>query len=194
MKMATLYTGLDPSRYPERVLHCPLIEIVPLFPNIVDLESFTHFIITSQTATKLIELPQKAFVIAVGKATGDAIGRADLVAKDERQEGVIAILESMDLSDANICLPRSRKARRLIDEYLSGRGVSYRVIDLYDIQTKVHKKYPDLSTIQKVVFTSPSTVRAFIEVYGALPQDKELIAIGPVTQKAIEGECYERNF
>lgn len=189
--MATLYTGLDPKHYPGQVVHCPLIEIVPLFPNIIDLGLFTHFIVTSQTAAKLIQLPQNAFVIAVGRATADAIGRADLIAKDERQEGVIAILESMDLRGANICLPRSSRARRLIDEYLSGRGVRYQVIDLYDVQTKVHKKYPDLSTIQKVVFTSPSTVRAFIEVYGALPQGKELIAIGPVTQKAIEGECYE---
>jgi len=189
--MTTLYTGLDPTRYPGQVVHCPLIEIVPLFPNVNDLGSFTHFIVTSQTAAKLIQIPKNAFVIAVGRATADAVGRADLIAKDERQEGVIELLESIDLGGANVCLPRSSQARRLIDKYLSGRGVRYQVIDLYNVQTKVHKKYPDLSTIQKVVFTSPSTVRAFIEVYGALPRGKELIAIGPVTQKTIEGECYE---
>ncbi|MCB1118039.1 MAG: uroporphyrinogen-III synthase [Chlamydiia bacterium] len=192
--MTTLYTGLDPSRYPEQVLHCPLIEIVPLFPKLDDLSVFTHFVVTSKSAAKLIQIPSSAFIIAVGRATADAVGRADLVAEDERQEGIIAILESMDLTGANICLPRSKKARRLMDQYLLERGVSYQVIELYDVQTKVHKKYPDLSTIKKVVFTSPSTVRAFIEIYGALPEGKELIAIGPVTRKAIEGECYEPEF
>ncbi len=243
--MTVLYTGLDPSRYTRRVLHCPLIEIVPLDTPEIDWEVFTHVIVTSRTAAKILRrfdfgkfltrdpsptaalssspdssiesgssfalhsgrlsgplfpkikpseymlrLPP-AYIIAVGQATADALERVDAVAADETQEGIIVLLEKMDLVDANICLPRSKQARREIDKYLSERGISYKVVDLYDVKTKPYQKLPDLSTIEEVVFTSPSTVRAFKELFGALPSDKKLTAIGPVTKQALRGETHE---
>jgi uroporphyrinogen-III synthase len=38
----------------------------------------------------------------------------------------------------------------------------------------------------EIVFTSPSTVAAFKEIFGALPRGKKLVAIGPITEEALD--------
>jgi uroporphyrinogen-III synthase len=59
---------------------------------------------------------------------------------------------------------------------------------LYDTVTQKLEPKPDLNHVQEIVFTSPSTVLAFLEIFGALPKGKKLIAIGPITQQQLEGD------
>lgn len=194
--MSILYTGTDPSNFEgEPLVHCPLIEVVEKDWNVPDVSEFSHFVLTSKNAVRIfakrVDLSGKV-IVAVGQATAraleDAGWTASVVAKSECQEGIVAEFEKMDLRGARVCLPRSSGARDVIDRYLDGRRVAFEVIELYDVKTSFPKKLPDLDSIEKVVFTSPSTVRAFVEVFGAIPCDKQLVAIGPVTQKALKQE------
>ena len=198
--MTILYTGTDPSNFEgDSLVHCPLIEVVEKDWCIRDVSRFSHFVLTSKNAVGIFAkrvAVQDKIIVAVGKATAKALEDAgwavSVVAKEECQEGIVVEFEKMDLKGARVCLPRSSGARDVIDRYLEGRGIAYEVIELYDVKTSFPKKLPDLDSIEKVVFTSPSTVRAFIEVFGSIPRDKELIAIGDVTRKAL-GEKHGKN-
>ncbi len=200
-----LYLGLDPSRYPSAkpILHYPvistrklvsqeLLQAKALWPE------FTHVIFTSQTAVNYWveeELFCEKTVIAVGCATGHLLeskGIVPLIADQETQEGVIALLEEMDLRSAYLFWPRSKLARPVLEKFLIQNQLRYFALDLYDTVTQKLEPVPDLERVDEIVFTSPSTVRGFIEIYGSLPKDKKLTAIGPVTQLTLceQGALY----
>ena len=199
--MTILYTGTDPSHFRAKPLvHCPLIEVIERDWQLPDISRFSHFVLTSKNAVKIFAkrvVVQDKIIVAVGKATARALEEAgwmaSVVAEDACQEGIVAEFEKMDLTRARVCLPRSSGARDVIDRYLEGCGIEYEVIALYDVKTSFPKKLPDLDSIEKVVFTSPSTVRAFIEIFGSIPCDKELIAIGPITYKALKTAIGEKH-
>jgi uroporphyrinogen-III synthase len=44
---------------------------------------------------------------------------------------------------------------------------------------------PNLAAFDEIVFTSPSTIEAFLAIFGALPRDKILTPVGPVTEAAL---------
>jgi uroporphyrinogen-III synthase len=193
-----LYLGLDPSRYPsiKPILHYPVICTKKLMtPELLHAKTlwhqFTHVIFTSQTAVEFwsseVTFSEKV-VIAVGKATGyllESRGISPLIAREETQEGVMALLEKLDLQGSYIFWPKSRLARPVLERFFVQNQVRYFALDLYDTITQKLEPVPNLSGVDEIVFTSPSTVRGFIEIYGSLPIDKKLTAIGPVTQGEI---------
>ena len=61
---------------------------------------------------------------------------------------------------------------------------------IYDTRTVQPKVVPDLTKVDEIVFTSPSTVKAFLDVFSEIPQDKKLTTIGPVTEQALYGVLY----
>lgn len=190
-----LYLGLDPSRYlhTKPLLHYPVIrtekissdklfQVKTLWPK------FTHVIFTSQTAVRYWFEEFLLFdktAIAVGNATAfllEKLGISPIVAQEETQEGVIALLETIDLKGAFILWPRSKQARPVLEQYL---GDSHFILDLYDTFLQRLEPVPDLNEIEEIVFTSPSTVRGFLAIYGSLPTNKILTGIGPVTRRAM---------
>jgi len=94
----------------------------------------------------------------------------------------------MDLENAYFFMPRSSSSRPIIVNFFQERQIRYQSCDLYDTVTQILEPRPDLDQIDEIVFTSPSTVRAFIEIFGTLPNGKRLIAIGPVTEEALKVE------
>lgn len=205
--MAVLYTGTDPSHFvsDKAVIHYPLIEIVPrplddvsIYSVMADLDRYTHIVFTSKNTVpifcawmKVVGCIPEAEIIAVGKVTAEALRSVGLypahIARDERQEGVIELLMLQDLKHAYILVPRSSQARPQIQLFLEKYGIRHQLCDLYDTVPKVPKVLPDLSTVDEIVFTSPTTVDAFIQVFGTLPADKQLTSIGPVTEEKIRG-------
>lgn len=190
MSNKILYLGVDPSRYLHtgELIHYPVIRTIPIealdettqqiWPRV------THLVFTSPSAVKhwtgFASCEQKA-VIAIGPATASLL-RNPLIAPFATQEGVIALLETLELSEAYFLLPRSSRARPLLTEYLQRRGVGFLALDLY--QTIPHNPGP-LPAFDEIVFTSPSTVEAFLQLHGCIPRDKKITAIGPVTKNAL---------
>lgn len=185
-----LYLGLDAPKE-KGVIHYPVIRIQPLEIAEEKWERwprFTHLLFTSKTTVKLLagrSLEGKT-VLAIGQKTASLLPGA-LVAKTETQEGMVELLCGLGLKESFVLYPRSNLARDLIKKYLEENGICHEVWDLYTTVFQKPLPVPDFNLIDEIIFTSPSTVRAFVEAFGEIPQGKKLSCIGPVT----EGELYK---
>jgi uroporphyrinogen-III synthase len=198
-KTQTLYVGTDPSRYLDQadVIHLPLIQTnpLPISPEIKqEFDAYTHVILTSPNSVRILTAQMKLFsqqIIAIGKGTAAVLQSQGLsaahIAHPESQEGVIDLLKKLPLENAYLFYPRSNRARPLLASYLQERGLRHRVCDLYETRFIKPSYVPPLDEIEEIIFTSPSTVHAFIELYGSIPNNKKLTCIGPVTLAALEG-------
>ena len=197
-----LYLGTNPlgCQGREDVFHCPIIEIVPReIPRYVieDMEEYTHFIFTSKHSVSLFlnfvqdkKVLEGKVICAVGQESAKKLELLGApfphIAKEETQEGIIDLLCSMDLKEAYVLFPRSSLARHGIENFLMAREVRYQAFDLYDTVTKKPEQMPNLEQFEEIVFTSPSTVKAFVDLFLTLPKDKKLTSIGPITQEALQ--------
>ncbi|MCE5317947.1 MAG: uroporphyrinogen-III synthase, partial [Parachlamydia sp.] len=194
-----LHVGLQPPspKAGEKIVHCPLIRIVPRpldAAAFAEMASYTHLIFTSKSAVEIFCSYQKEVrakeVFAVGHATAICLLEHGIhvteTAQDERAEGIIALLEKRDLSQAYLFWPHSAQARTVLRDYFDQKGMRYRECPLYDTLPLRPERLPDLAQFDEIHFTSPSTVEAFVQYFGQLPQDKILKAIGTVTASAIK--------
>jgi len=167
-----------------------------------DLYEYTHILFTSKNTVKVfcdhltvLEIAPAdldACMIAIGKVTAahlkDRGVEVHHIAEEETQEGVVRLLNEHDLDEAYIFLPRSSLSRPVLANTFHEREIRFQACDLYDTKTRQYDTKPDLREIDEIVFTSPSTVNAFIEIFGAIPQDKVLHAIGPITQASLNAK------
>lgn len=205
-----LYLGLDPQHYKAEgeIIHLPLIQIVPRKVGEEDIQSalsqfdlFTHLILTSKTSIKILVdyLPmfgydintwKKKKTIVVGKATGIHLQKEGitpfLVAKEETAEGIINELQLLSLCDSFFFWPHSAQARPVLSSFFQTQQIPLVECHLYETVMRIPEKLPFLSAIDEIVFTSPSTVQAFLKIFGGLPKDKILTPIGPVTAEALD--------
>lgn len=196
-----LYLGLQPPRpvQDEEIIHCPIIQICPRpidSKAFAQLDAYTHLIFTSKTAVDIFcsqggkvlgKVPMIGKeILAVGHATALRLLEAGLpvteTASDERAEGIIQLLDKKDLSRAFIFWPHSAQARPLLKEYLEKRCVRFCECFLYDTLPQRPEPIPNLAQIDEIVFTSASTVDAFLQYFGRIPNDKKLKPMGPVTE------------
>ncbi len=190
--MRTLYLGLDPSRYSKKVTHYPIIETVPIQtldePTKAAWHFATHILFTSRSAVKhwfaLSSIAEQE-VFAVGPGTLAALQELNVdatVAPFATQEGMIELLEATDLSKAYLFWPKSASARQVLGDYLKKRKLRFYAFDLYETRTQAPKPLPNLNDFDELVFTSPSTIAAFLQIFGAIPKHKKITCIGPVTE------------
>ena len=90
---AELVRGLVALRH--EVVHCPLLEVEPLGDEPVDVSGYDWVIVTSvngarELRRRMTGTPKR--VAAIGQATADAFGGADLVPAVSTQEGLLAEL------------------------------------------------------------------------------------------------------
>ncbi len=204
--MKTLYVGTDPSGY-NNVVHFPVIEVVPRALHSKqmraawdDFTGYTHILFTSKNtvtfffdALQHLSLPlalmKEKKVIAIGNATASSLINQGLfpfaVAAEEMQEGVIKLFNQVDLSDSYLFYPRSSLARKRLEMYFIQRQVRHQICDLYDTTLRKVDNVPSLDPFDEIIFTSPSTVKAFIEIFGKIPKGKKITAAGPITLEAL---------
>jgi hydroxymethylbilane synthase len=194
---SVLYLGLRSAG--DKSIHLPLIEVIgrgvtdpAIAAALKTIAQITHIVLTSQTAAELLfsyvnplDLKDKMF-IAVGTATCALVrsfGCEKVVsAAVETAEGVVKTLSEMDLENAYLLWPHSALSRPVISDWLKDSRVKHIDVVFYDTHTKKQNPLPSLDQFDEIVFTSPSIVKAFIECYGALPKDKILTPIGPITK------------
>ena len=201
-----LYLGLEAPlpKQEETIIHFPVIRIVPRAtssPDIVhalhSLSSYDCFIFTSKSGVDLFfalnpdhSLTHKQW-IAVGTATAQRLKEKGIqniaVATHETAEGVVALIDSLSLSPSTRFLwPHSAQGRRIIPDALLSRGFFLEECLLYDTLPHIPFAPPDLTLIDEIHFTSPSTIHGFLLAYGSLPLNKTLHCIGPVTATALK--------
>lgn len=191
-----------------RCIVYPLVEIAPLDFELPDIPSYDMFIFSSQNAVPLFfekalkaGLDSRIFagsrIVCIGPKTRKALVsygiNADVTAEDFRAEGIMEMLKDQDLQGARICLPRAQGARAYLREALEERGAVVDEIFVYKTTLPADANIDDFSSaleeVQSVVFTSPSGFRhalMLLDDTTARLNDKQLIAIGPVTSRAME--------
>jgi hydroxymethylbilane synthase len=173
------------------VIHLPLIDTLPVTPSFEGLEEASHIIFTSKTAVSLFSSYKKKLpkvVMAIGEATGKEVfssfGITPLIAKEATQEGVISLLETLNIEQ--LFWPRSEGARGVITDWAEKRGVSLFAPVWY--KTVTREKIPSISlkNVEELFFTSPSTVEAYLFHFGTFDGTKTVRSIGPVTEKTVD--------
>lgn len=194
MRKKVLYTGLEPpiSNLEERLIHYPLISVVPRPPPIVDVKQFSHVIFGSKNGVRvaLSNFPTLSNLvgIAVGRSTAREMrknGFTDIhIAEQEQSEGIVALLDALNLQKAHIFWPHAAGSRPVLREALRARNLRFKEWVAYD--TIFTKPPPlDLSSFKEVQFTSSSTVEAFASIYPKPPRHLKLNGIGPITELSI---------
>ncbi|WP_068469062.1 uroporphyrinogen-III synthase [Candidatus Protochlamydia phocaeensis] len=212
-----LYTGLDPHHYQGKgnVTHVPLIEIVPrplsdpaIQPVLSQFAQYTHVIVTSKSTIPILqdylcrlgfslqEWAQKS-TLAVGRATAAHLSACGIhpmrVAKEETAEGLLYEMDSMSLKDAFFLWPHSAQSRPVLKNYFSRHKIAFQDCLLYDTLPHYPSYLPDVDAFDEIVFTSPSTVKAFVQIFGSLPAHKQLTPIGPITASCLKAYLSQSN-
>jgi uroporphyrinogen-III synthase len=152
----------------------PLIALEPLGDDPIDLDGYDWLVLTSATGAR--ELRRRARgdarrVAAIGRATAEAFGGADLVASESTQEGLLAELPH---PAGRVLFAGAEGARRLLVDELDADFVP-----LYRTRGLRPEKVP---VADAVVLASPSAARALAQLDAALP----VVSIGPETTSAAE--------
>ena len=156
------------------VLHVPLIRTEPLGDEPLDVTGYDWVVVTSVPGA--LELRRRmrgrpARVAAIGDATAEALGGADLVPAVSSQEGLIAELPRRA---GRVLFAGAEGARRLLVDELGADFVPlYRTVPLR----------PELPPADVAVLQSASAARAL----AALSTEVPAVSIGPQTTRAAEG-------
>ncbi len=122
---------------------------------------------------------------------------ADLVPAEFQAEGVIAAFAQVEIRGKRVLIPRAEVAREILPEQLRERGAVVDVISVYrtivpavDVAMLTQQLQEGL--VSALTFTSSSTVRHFVELFGGPEAVKGLVAhvviacIGPITARTAE--------
>ena len=154
------------------VVRCPLIEIEPLGDEAIDVTPYDWVVLTSINGARELRRRmsgEPARVAAIGAATAEAFGRADLVPRVATQEGILAELPR---PSGRVLFAGAEGARRLLIDALGADFVA-----LYRTCQVLPDSPPegDLGVV-----ASPSAARALGIIRPALP----VVTIGPETTAA----------
>lgn len=154
----------------------PLIALEPLGDDPVELAGYDWLVVTSVTGAEEVRRRgrgQAKRVAAIGQATAEALGGADVVAEVSTQEG---LLDALPRPAGRVLFAGAEGARRLLVEELGADFVPlYRTVELR----------PDgLPDADVAILASPSATRAL----AALRTDLPAVSMGPETTKAAEQE------
>ena len=152
--------------------HCPLIAIEPLGEGPIDVSSYDWVVVTSANGARELlrrasgEMPRLA---AIGPATAEELGGADLVPAVATQEGLLA---EIPRPTGRVLFAAAEGARTVLPEALGAD-----VVILYRTRELRPQEFPDADV---VVLTSPSAARAL----AALGTGFAVVSIGPETSRA----------
>ena len=153
------------------VVHVPLVRADPLGDEPVDVEGYDWVVVTSVTGARELRRRMRgapARVGAIGAATAEALGGADLVPRVSTQEGLLAELPR---PAGRVLFAGAEGARRvLVDELGADFVALYRTVELQ----------PEPPTAEVAVLASASAARAL----GGLGVDLPAVSIGPQTTSA----------
>ncbi len=160
------------ARLGHDVVHCPLIAIEPLGDDPIDVSAYDWVVVTSANGAR--ELLRRATgtmprLAAIGPATAQALGGADLVPAVATQEGLLAELPR---PAGRVLFAAAEGARSLLPSTLGAD-----VVTLYHTR---ELRPTDLPPADVYILASASSARAL----GALATGLPVVSIGPETSHA----------
>ncbi len=192
-RTTAVYLGLSAPKDTliQKYYHCPIIEIIPKIDRAKPLPPFTHIIFTSKSAVKIFftyfdpKTLISSHVIAIGKQTANYLNDyhvdVDAVPSEETSEGLISLLERLDLSQAHVFWPHSELSRPIISCYMKKNNIT---LTEWIVYTTIFKEPQSLPAVfHELIFTSPSTIDAFLHFFKKFPKNIRLTTIGATTKK-----------
>ena len=203
-KPRVLVLGTHPQKYAHlgTIVHRPIVQCVGLedysnFDEILrQMETFNWLIFTSAHSVRfffdrlrLIGSDARSLasvsIAAIGKTTaGELAGfgvLADLVPNNESSAGLLEEFSNMDMKDKRVLLPRAKVASRELPEGLAAMGAEVEQVSAYKT-VEIEPADVDFEHIDKILFTSGSTVRAFVKKFGHVPPKVRTYCLGTPTQ------------
>jgi len=155
------------------VLHEPLVRTEPVGEGPVDVSGYDWVVVTSIAGARELRRRMRATprrLAAIGAATAEELGGADLVPRVSTQEGLLAELPR---PAGRVLFAGAEGARRLLVDELGADFVPlYRTLALR----------PELPEVDVAVLQSASAAQALAETDATVPA----ISIGPQTTRAAE--------
>jgi uroporphyrinogen III methyltransferase/synthase len=186
--------GADALEYPA-IRIAPADDIAPLDEALHRVREYDWLIFTSATTVDVIEPRIRdarslagPHIAAVGPATAQrlrAFGiRAEIIPERTVSD---AIADAIPPGPGRVLIPQAAGARDVLAGALRKKGWDVDVVEAYrtardDSSVDAGRKALEAG-VDAVVFTSGSTVRAFVELWGS-PSDALVCCIGPVTADA----------
>lgn len=156
-------------------LHVPLVAFEPLGDDPIDVDGYDWVVLTSVTGARELRRRMRGTpsrVAAIGPATAEAFGGADLVPEISTQEGLVAAFPPQP---GRVLFAGAENARRLLPDALEADVVAlYRTVELRPSEWPIC----DLA-----VLASPSAARALSRIERHTP----VVSIGPETSRAARG-------
>lgn len=152
---------------------------------------------TIECIPELLEEQENYIFISIGNTTTEALHNAgikDVIqVEEDNRFGIIKWFEKekekYDEANAryeDIIYPHSSLSPEDIPLALQELGFSVKSFVAYKNVMPEHPRLVNLNHFKRIVFTSPSTIDNFIELYGKLPENTEFITRGPITQNHLE--------
>ncbi|MCK4998560.1 MAG: uroporphyrinogen-III C-methyltransferase [Anaerohalosphaera sp.] len=203
-KPRILLLGISAERYRElgTIIHRPIISCRPIQNNapltnaVKSAGDYDWLIFTSANAIKFFfealyanGLDSRTLantkIAAIGKATARSLSnhglRADICPKTESSTGLLEEFDRIDITGKKLLLPQARIATEQLPTGLTEMGADVTKIDAYKT-IEVDPGEIDFDYIDQVLFTSGSSVHAFINKFGKLPENVKAICLGKPTQ------------
>ena len=157
---------------------------------------------TIECIPELLVEQENYIFISIGNTTTEALHNAgikDVIqVEEDNRFGIIKWFEKEKNDEANaryedIIYPHSSLSPEDIPLALQELGFSVKSFVAYKNVMPEHPRLVNLNHFKRIVFTSPSTIDNFIELYGKLPENTEFITRGPITQQHLEEVLEAKN-
>lgn len=203
-KSRVLVLGTHPEKYSYlgTIIHRQMIKCVALedYSQLDDalkrLDTFDWLVFTSANGARFFFdrlylsgadarslSPMKVAVI--GKTTSkQLLGfgiAADVVPDTESSTGLLEKFDTIDMKNKNVLLPQAKVASKELPEGLIKLGAKVEIIPVYQT-LEVEPEDVDFEHIDKILFTSGSTVKAFVKKFGKVPSHIKACCLGLPTQ------------
>jgi uroporphyrinogen III methyltransferase/synthase len=125
-------------------------------------------------------------VAVIGKTTARRLAGfgilADLVPGTESSAGLLEEFKTLKIRGKKVLLPQARAASGELAEGLVRMGATVEEAPAYET-VEMEPADVDLEYIDKILFTSGSTVRAFVKKFGRVPSHIKAYCLGVPTQQ-----------
>jgi uroporphyrinogen III methyltransferase/synthase len=199
-KSNVLVLGSHPEKYEHlgNIVHRQIIDCVPLDDYskadavIAGIGRFDWLIFTSVNGVKFFferlhkagkdtrKLAKIRFA-AIGQTTAEKLGEfgilADIVPQTESSAGLLGEFKKLDMQQHQVLIPCSQIASDELPNGLTSMGAVVEKLTVYKT-IEIEPAEIDFDYIDKLLFTSGSTVRAFINRYGQVPAGIEVYCLG----------------
>jgi uroporphyrinogen III methyltransferase/synthase len=212
-KQKVLITGTSDEafkHYTNRT-HTPVIKIQrsknkeQIYTSLKEIHTFDWILFTSRYGVRYffeawnelqLDIRGLAHVqlATVGKTTTAELSKHHLYptieSETESATGLLNYFSEIQLTKKRILLPRSDKGLKHLSEALLQMGNEIIDIPVYSNTLNEAVEKVDLSSFQKIIFSSPSGVEAFTQLYGKIPMGIQLIAKGETTERKLQETIY----